>query len=370
MILNNIDNAMLGTDQVDKIYLGADEIWTATHNPDGSDDINYGTPLTMVFLRDMGQFGIRYYENPNNTGVTNYMKSIHYRVTYRATVVGEYEGDITSASTVGGGGQPDTNSNSPVCGYTKVDYYLSRTGSTGMQQSFKAGDKIEFWGTGDGSWANVQGMANFINAFISGTNSLENGGIIFWYGNINSLLCSKSEFEQNHNGNAGEYSFYGLFRMKTGQTFNDEYITSAATIDLIGGKTGKHILLPEPLNGVQDHMYAYMFWGTNLLGDLTLPTVKVPVESSQGMSSITAYDHLFFFDYSDSYDTSSLNPTPRLNKIKCMANGHLIYAPNWLRGTNSFRPQSTGTFIQNQYAYWTNPDGVSGIPSGWTVQDA
>lgn len=28
MILNNIDNAMLGTNQVDKIYLGANEIWT------------------------------------------------------------------------------------------------------------------------------------------------------------------------------------------------------------------------------------------------------------------------------------------------------------------------------------------------------
>lgn len=30
MILNEIDNAYVGSDQVDKIYLGADEIWTAT----------------------------------------------------------------------------------------------------------------------------------------------------------------------------------------------------------------------------------------------------------------------------------------------------------------------------------------------------
>ena len=43
MILNNIDNAMLGTDQVDKIYLGADEIWTAT--PD-AELIYNGEPVT------------------------------------------------------------------------------------------------------------------------------------------------------------------------------------------------------------------------------------------------------------------------------------------------------------------------------------
>ena len=353
MILNEIDNAYVGSEQVDKIYLGGDEVWSATHAPDGSDDINYTEPLTCVILKAGLQVYLRYAPEPDATAATDYMKSIYYSVNGGDPVK-------IDATTSGSAAQTDDNIFSPTYGYRRVNYQLMK----GNSISFSVGDKIQFWGTGDGSWANKKTLAYFVNTTASGTFSAENGGMIFWYGNVNSLLCSPEEFAQNHNGNAGEYSFYGLYRTKTGQTFSDEYITSAATINYIGGKTGKHILLPEPLNGVQPYQYAYMFWGTNLLVDLTLPTEKVPI----GPSGITAYDHLFFFDYNDTVSPNTLNPTPRLNKIECMAKGQNLSAPGWISTTSpSYYPQTYGTFIMHSTSDWIR-NSDSGVPQGWQVE--
>ena len=53
MILNNIDNAMLGTDQVEKIYLGQDLVWTNGNGPDYA-----SMYLTIEALED-GDFYVR-----------------------------------------------------------------------------------------------------------------------------------------------------------------------------------------------------------------------------------------------------------------------------------------------------------------------
>lgn len=41
------------------------------------------------------------------------------------------------------------------------------------------------------------------------------------------------------------------------------------------------------------------------------------------------------------------------------------YLNSWVTGVSS-----TGTFVKNAAATWTNTFGTSAIPSGWTVQTA
>jgi hypothetical protein len=60
------------------------------------------------------------------------------------------------------------------------------------------------------------------------------------------------------------------------------------------------------------------------------------------------------------------NGCTSLNYIKCLATSLSPYSPtaSWVRGV-----ASTGTFVKNpNMSSWTTGD--SGIPTGWTVQDA
>jgi len=57
-----------------------------------------------------------------------------------------------------------------------------------------------------------------------------------------------------------------------------------------------------------------------------------------------------------------------LNYIKCLATTDLSVASctdNWVNDV-----AASGTFIKAASADWSSKTGTSGIPSGWTVQDA
>lgn len=63
-----------------------------------------------------------------------------------------------------------------------------------------------------------------------------------------------------------------------------------------------------------------------------------------------------------------MNNCRSLKKIKCMALaniGSTSYTSRWVQGV-----PSGGTFIKNSAAEWENVFGISGIPSGWTVETA
>ena len=54
-----------------------------------------------------------------------------------------------------------------------------------------------------------------------------------------------------------------------------------------------------------------------------------------------------------------------LNYIKAMftSDPSSSYTSNWVSGVSS-----TGTFVKNRAATWTNT-GVNGIPTGWAVEE-
>lgn len=246
MILNQIDNARLGTDQVDKIYLGADEIWENTPPTPVPYDEQY---LTIEALE---------------TGTLNVRKAITYSIN---------EGT-----------------------------WVTSTGETAL--SLNQGDKVRFKGN-----------------LSSSDNMLQNNSLpMTVYGNIQSL-------------------FYG-------DNFEDQ--TTAKTSDsLFLGCTGlvdaSNLVLPATT--LYDVCYSGMFSGCTSL--------TIAPELPATILVYRCYRNMF-------RDCTSLN------HIKCLATD--ISAPGcvstWVKNVST-----TGTFVKNPAMNdWTT--AVSGIPEGWTVQDA
>ena len=103
---------------------------------------------------------------------------------------------------------------------------------------------------------------------------------------------------------------------------------------------------PElPATALADDCYGGMFWGcTSLVNAPTLPATAL---------ADSCYEYMF-------------QGCTSLNYIKCLATDipHNRCTQEWVRGV-----ASTGTFVKNaSMASWTT--GTSGIPTGWTVQDA
>ena len=114
--------------------------------------------------------------------------------------------------------------------------------------------------------------------------------------------------------------------------------------------------------------YYCMFWGcSSLIMAPVLPATTLADYCYQAMFSgctslITAPELLAstmsYYCYSNMFYNCS-----QLNYIKCLATGTLNGISGWLQGV-----AATGTFVKAAGVIW--PEGASGIPSGWTVQDA
>ena len=131
---------------------------------------------------------------------------------------------------------------------------------------------------------------------------------------------------------------------------------------------------PElPATTLANYCYGYMFRGcTNLI---TVPTILPATtlanncyeDMFQGCTSLTTAPELPATTLVDRCYDSMFNNCSNLNYIKCLAMD--ISASNclsyWVIGVQT----TSGTFVKNpNMLSWTT--GTSGIPSGWTVQDA
>ena len=104
-----------------------------------------------------------------------------------------------------------------------------------------------------------------------------------------------------------------------------------------------------PATSLKNACYMYMFNGcTSLTSAPELPATTL-------VGGINAGCYMGMF-----YNCSSLNYVKALFTTKPGSN----YTNNWLSGVSA-----TGTFVKNPNATWS-VSGASGIPSGWTVQDA
>ena len=240
----------------------------------------------------------------------------------------------------------------------------SNTGSSAPTITVKAGDKLQFRGN-NAQYATYSSY----NMFSGSTAEFEIEG------NIMSLINS-TDFATLTTLESG-FTFVALFGDCTGLTSAENLILPATTLAMgcyLGMFMGCTSLTtaPElPANTLVDSCYLGMFMGcTSLKTAPALPANTLYggcyARMFMGCTKLTTAPELPATSLvRDCYNGMFAGCT-NLNYIKCLATD--ISASecthNWVNGV-----ASTGTFVKNpDMTSW--PSGNSGIPTGWTVQDA
>ena len=125
-----------------------------------------------------------------------------------------------------------------------------------------------------------------------------------------------------------------------------------------------------PATTLADSCYRNMFYGTNLTVAPELPATTLVESCYKSMfwncTNLTTAPELPATTLKDFCYGSMFRGCTKLNYIKMLATDisakNCLY--NWVNGVTS-----TGTFVKNP-AMTTLSTGASGIPSGWTVEDA
>ena len=267
----------------------------------------------------------------------------------------------------------------------------SNTGSSAPTITVNSGDKVQFRGN------NAQycdGNSSY-NMFSGSTAEFEVEG------NIMSLINSEN-FATLTTLESG-FTFVRLFSDCTGLTSAENLILPATTLayycygGMFLGCTSLTTAPKLPAMTLADYCYAMMFHGctslttapklpattlagycynymfqgcTKLITAPALPATTLTeacyVSMFAGCTSLTTAPELPATTLAYGCYASMFQDCASLNYIKCLATD--ISAPDctnyWVYGV-----ASTGTFIKAAgMASWTT--GASGIPSGWTVQDA
>lgn len=369
-----IDNAYVGSDQVDRIYLGADIVWERTQ-PTPPEPVYSAMPLTFEII-SAGTINWR----PVST-TSSPIKTIQYRVNNNpwSTITSTYDSPSITVN---------------------------------------AGDKVQFVGNNNTYASGTAG-----NHFVSQT------AVFNAYGNVMSLIDASNYMNNTTMTSANTYAFATLFLDCTGLRSAENLILPATTLaegcysNMFSGCTELTSVPELGATTLAKSCYNAMFGNcTSLTG---VPADYLPVKGLKencyfGMfrncTSLTAapelpatsmakYCYTSMFEDCDSLATAPSLPGKYLSDscYYCMFKGcgSLLTAPeiinptasasyvysemfygsgvnyivckvksptssrfsNWVR----FVP-STGTFVKHPDATWTTGD--SGIPTGWTVQDA
>lgn len=407
-----IVNAYVGTDQVEKIYLGADVIYSGGTGP--VEDPMLRTPLTIE-ITDSGStspaFGIRL------TGVTSTTQRDEYRRPVEYVL---------------------TRNGVETTGYFELNSAVSSSAVTSTI-SVQIGDKIELYAKN----ANQGGFssANTIFQYFVCTSDLKANV----YGNVNSLLVTKTEFDTNGAESLvlSAYTFCKMFLDKEGFSFGapaDYYhillpsttlaancyqymfgcctslttapqlpattlaqscyngmfsgctslttppsILPATTLasycygNMFSGCTSLTTAPELPATTLASYCYQYMFYGcTSLTEAPELPATTLAnycyYNMFRGCTSLTTAPELpatNFGSQSGGYYLNMFSGCSRLNYVKCMVlnpNSNTTAQRNptygWLSSV-----ASSGTFVRPA-GVTTWASGPNGIPSGWTVVDA
>ena len=266
----------------------------------------------------------------------------------------------------------------------------SNTGSSAPTITVNPGDKLQFRGN------NTQ----YYDSSSDGYNSFGGSALFELEGNIMSLIYG-DEFKNKLTIN--NYAFTGLFQECVNLISAENLILPATTLgdSCYGAMFGNCTSLttaPElpattlatqcyygmflgctsltaapalPATTLAVGCYYYMFGGcTSLTTAPALPATTLAGGCYSGMfnncTSLTTAPELPATTLIDSCYGGMFYNCTSLNYIKCLATD--ISASNctgsWVEGV-----ASTGTFVKaSSMTSWT--EGVSGIPSGWTVQDA
>lgn len=350
MILNDITAAYYGVNPVDKIYLGDELVWPTT-------PVYSAMPLTFQILSGGNIVWTC------DTGAS--AKTIQYRIN---------NGEWTTIRSVYGTGRPTF--------------------------SVTAGDRVEFKGNNN-SLGTIDGITVRSSFFLA------SGIKMNVEGNIMSLLNATDYKNITAMSADNDVAFYKLFK-GCGVVSAENLILPAKIIrakrcyaHLFDSCTSliKAPTLPATILTNADYCYAEMFENCTALTEApTLPADRLAkycyFAMFRGCTSLsTVPEKLPATGLADScyydmfYNCSSITTAPelpatglvrdayyemfygcsKLNYIKCLLNSigsSTNVTQNWVQGV-----ANTGTFIKLQRStFWTT--GNSGIPNGWTVQDA
>lgn len=222
--------------------------------------------------------------------------------------------------------------------------WVSYTASTAQQRSVSAGDKIRIKGN-NAAYSFDDGQGNWYDSLL---NILHATYKI--YGNIMSLVYGDS-FE-GQDTLTEQYCFHYLFS-QSGCISAENLIlpamnlTNGCYMGLFYYCNNLTVAPKLPSVNIAPYCYAMMFYHTAIA---TAPDLEATAVTSSN-SSFQSY----FFMFSQ---------CSNLQYVRCLlADPSSLGQSMWLWGVSP-----TGTFIKHPNATW--PTGDSGIPSGWTVQDA
>ena len=259
--------------------------------------------------------------------------------------------------------------------FTKtIDYKLnsgewvsitSNTGASAPTITVNSGDKVQFRGN------NAQYATNTYSNYnlFSSTASFEIEG------NIMSLIYG-DDFK-NKLTISSVYAFFGLFRNCTKLVSAKNLVLPATTLanwcyqSMFEGCTSLTTAPKLPATKLAPTCYSSMFQGCRSLATAPeLPATTLAPNCYSSMfkwcKSLTKAPELPATKLADGCYDSMFQGCTSLNHIKCLATN--ISASDctntWVDGV-----ASTGTFVKaSSMTSW--PTGTSGIPTGWTVQDA
>ena len=228
--------------------------------------------------------------------------------------------------------------------------------------SLNSGDKVEFWGDNK----------TYTTEYYS---CIKCYGDCYVYGNIMSLIKS--------------VGFENEKTLEQSNTFSRLFYDN----DHIKNKNGSYLLLPAttltegcyesmfsgcksltsapalPATTLAKSCYSYMFHRcSNLTSTPELPATTLAQSCYEYMfarcSSLTSAPKLPATTLAKNCYNAMFYNSANLSSVTCLATdiSEMNYTPAWLNGV-----ASNGTFIKAAGATW--PEGSSGIPSGWTVQD-
>lgn len=211
-----------------------------------------------------------------------------------------------------------------------------------MQNSYGTGKTIEF-SLNDGEWIEIT-ASNFSAINVNDGDIIRFKGDNLKYGDSNSGLINK--FKSNN----VVFNIYGNIMslidsdgFATATTLQSTYTFNEMFYSCTGLTSVKNLIMPATT--LTEYCYRTMFYGcTSLTTAPELPATTKPAGS---------YDYMF------------ANCTS-LQYVKCFAKNDSAVPVNSNYWLNNVSPN--GTFVKHPDATWES--GASGIPTGWTVQDA
>lgn len=292
-----------------------------------------------------------------------------YQVSYDSGATWTTTG--TSATTL-------IEADSTDCGYVPIDYsgqYFTTVARENGTFSFakssaNTNTDIQYSLDSGSTWNTL--------ASGSSTPTVTTGNKVYWKGTLNAVDNNSEYMGIGKFSSTGQFDVEGnTMSLLYGDNFvNQTTISDCALANLFSLCTtiinAKNMVLPATTVPYYGY-YMMFFYCQNLLTAPELPATTLGNEAYDSMfrscSNLLSSPELpaatlGIGAYDDYFYQSMFRECSKLKYIKCLAtNVDTRYFNNWL-----YRASSTGTFVKDANTTW--PSGTSGIPSGWTIQNA